>query len=65
MAEKKSKAVRIEVDCIYRGIIYTRTFVTPNNNEAINMLMNKLDRKGIVDQGGKLFLSLFPEKKKQ
>ena len=62
--EKKKKEilrlVRIEVDCIFRGISRSREFTTFNNNEAVNMLQNKLDRAGIFEQPGRLVFEFIP-----
>jgi len=45
---------RFMVPCIFKGWGRTRDFTTPGNFEAVNLLMNKLDRKGIVEEKGKL-----------
>lgn len=51
---------KIKLEAIFRGIIYRRTFVTIYNNEAFNMLMNKLSRKGIFRQQGRLAFEFIP-----
>lgn len=54
MAKKKEenlKVKRVAVKCIYLGYDRTRDFTTPHNMEAVNMLKNLLDRKGIKNQG--------------
>ncbi len=54
---------RIELDANFRGIGYTRIFVTLYNNEALNILMNKLKRKRISNQPGALIFEFIPERK--
>lgn len=44
----------IEMDCVFRWFAGTRIFITHNNNEAVNMLMNKLVRKGVTRHSGAL-----------
>jgi hypothetical protein len=64
MTEKKSKVVRIEVDCVYNAS-HNRAFVTRCLNDAINMLLNKLDRRGVVAQKGKLVFEFVPSRKRR
>lgn len=45
---------RIEKDSIFRWFAGTRIFITHNNNEAVNMLMHKLVRKGVMKHSGTL-----------
>lgn len=52
--EDKKKVIRVGIDCFYRWPWRSREFTTPGNHEAFNMLMNKLDKKGIKNQPGKL-----------
>jgi hypothetical protein len=48
------KEGEIKMDCVFRGIGLTRTFVTYNNTEGINMFMNRFRAKGILKCPGKL-----------
>ena len=50
----------VESEAFFRGIVYTRSFVTTHNNEVFNMLMNKLNRKNIVNQPGRLVFKFVP-----
>lgn len=66
MSEKKVKGKmeiiqRVEITCIFRKSGFSREFVTPDNKEAFNMLMNKLDRRGIKNQKGKLVFEFIVE----
>jgi len=55
---------RVELDADFRGIGWTRIFITLNtNNEALNMLMNKLKRKRISNQPGTLIFEFIPGKR--
>ena len=53
----------VKLDADFRGIGWTRIFITLNNNEALNMLMNKLKRKRISNQPGTLIFEFIPEKR--
>ena len=50
----------VEIDASFRGVGHTRIFVTLYNNEAVNMLMNKLKRKRISNQPGALIFEFIP-----
>lgn len=53
--KKQDKQIqRVGVECIFRATCRSRKFTTPANFEAFNMLMNKLDQRGVKDQKGKL-----------
>jgi len=54
---------RVELDADFRGIGWTRIFITLNNNEALNMLMNKLKRKRISNQPGTLIFEFVPQER--
>ncbi len=57
----KEKVKRVAVDCVFRALGRSREFTTTNGNfEASNMLMNKLDKLGVVDQSGKLVFEFDP-----
>lgn len=59
-AKNGAEIVRVEVDCVFRGIIRSREFTTFANKEACNMLKNKLDRAGVVEQPGRLIFEFDP-----
>ena len=52
--------VRIEIESLFRWWNATRIFITHNNNEAVNMLMNKLFRKGVTQHSGLLSFEFVP-----
>ena len=51
---------RIEMESVFRCFASTRIYITRNNNEAVNMLMNKLIRRGITEHPGKLSFEYIP-----
>ena len=61
---------RVEIDVVFRSFVASkgacnaRAFVTYNNNEAFNILMNQLDKLGLGDQEGKLVFEFIPPKEK-
>ena len=58
-----TKISNVEMDVGFRKIGCTRTFITLYNNEAVNMLMNKLKRKRIPNQPGALIFEFIPVKR--
>ncbi len=56
-------AQKIEMVAAFRGYACSRVFTTIHNNEAVNMLANKLSRKKIASQPGKLVFEFVPEKR--
>ncbi len=56
----KTATEKVELGAIFRGAVYRRTFVTIYNKEAFNMLMNKLERKKVFCQPGRLVFEFIP-----
>jgi hypothetical protein len=52
---------RIEIEGVFRWSLGTRIFITYNNTEAVNMLMNKLVRKGVTNHSGLLSFEFVPK----
>lgn len=58
--KEKPKVQRVSIPCVFRGRNHSRKFTTPGNFEAFNLLMHKLDRKGVKSQLGKLVFEFDP-----
>ena len=61
MTKKKGGMQRIGMECIFMGRWRSRPLTTPGNHEALNMLCNKLRRKGVHhNQVGRLIFEFKP-----
>lgn len=58
--DSDSATQTVEMECVFRWFCGNRIFVTYGNHEAVNMLMNKLVRKGMLRQPGRLIFEHTP-----